>query len=234
MDSRSADLSAAARQKIEIAASQLVGRGGLTRADRDDLVAELTLDLLEHLARHDARRSAFSTFVQLVVEGKSKRILRDRCRDKHACLRNAVPLEAVAGSDDDGTELALAELLDADATAIALGLRRRTRHDTAVLRLDVPVVLARLPPDLRACCTHLMDGRSISELARARGLTRGAFRYHVLAPLGRAFRAAGYGHTRANPEKTAPPTANRGVRSEQDQQGPEESPTTQPPRRMSA
>ncbi len=226
MDIQSPGLTDHALKNIEITARRLIGKCGITRADLGDLVSELTLDLLRHLPLHDERRSGLSTYVQVVVTGKARRILRDRCRGKRTCLRDADSLDAPNGRDEDGDEVCLADMLDADETAIALGHRGRSRRDEDILRLDVTAVLSRLPLDLQQCCAGLMDGRSVSELARESGLSRGAFRARVLAPIRRAFRAAGYGDVRTGGAKTRRGSANRATRGEEDQWSPGAPPAT--------
>ncbi len=211
MDARGPELTEDAVTCIEVTARRLVGRCGLTRADLDDLVSELTLDLLEHLPRHDAQRSAFGTFARIVVDGKSKRILRDLSRRKRTDQRETESLDGPAGCDEDGREIPLSDTLDADEIDMALGRRRRSRHDEAVLRLDVTAVLSRLPRGLRDCCAGIMEGRSVSELARESGLSRATFRDRVVAPIRQAFRDAGYGNPPHERRKNTPESRQSGV-----------------------
>lgn len=197
MDIPTPDLSEHARKNIEIAARGLIGKCGLTRDDLGDIISELTLDLLTHLPRHDGRRSSSSTFVQVVVAGRSRRILRDLTRDKRILLRDAESLETVTCRDENGNEVTLADMLDGDEAAIALGHSSRSRREQELLRIDVTAVISQLPGSLQACCTDIMNGRSVSELARESGLSRTAFRGRVIDPIRRAFREAGYGDVRA-------------------------------------
>ena len=212
MDASRPRLTKDALNCIEVTARGLIGRCGLTRADLDDLISELTLDLIEHLPRHDARRSAFGTFVRVVVTGKSKRILRDLCRRKRTDEREAESLDAPAGTDEDGNEISLGDTLDADDTAILQGGRTRSRHEEAVLRLDVTAVLSRLPRGLQECCAGFMEGRSVSELARESGLSRSAFRDCVIAPLRQVFGDAGYGKVTHEPQKKSRNSRQLGAR----------------------
>jgi len=201
MDASHPQLTEDARNCIEVTARRLVRMCRLAPADLDDIVSELTIDLLDHLPRHDARRGALGTFVRTVVAGKAKRILRDLRRRKRVDGHDSDSLDAPADRDEDGNEVALGDTLDADEAAIAQGRHTRSRHEEAVLRLDITAVLSRLPGDLRQCCTGIMEGRTVSELARESGLPRGAFRHHVICPIRQAFRDAGFGAAGHGPRK---------------------------------
>lgn len=201
MDASHPQLTEDARNCIEVTARRLVRMCRLSPADLDDIVSELTIDLLDHLPRHDARRAALGTFVRTVVAGKAKRILRDLRRRKRRDGHDADSLDAAVERDEDGNEIALGDTLDADETAITLGQHRRSRHEEAILRLDITAVLSRLPGDLRECCTGIMDGSTVSDMARRSGLPRGAFRHHVICPIRQAFRDAGFGDAGHEPRK---------------------------------
>jgi hypothetical protein len=210
MDASRPQLTEDAHRTIEVTARGLIRKCNLTPADLGDIISELTLDLLEHLPLHDDRRSAFGTFARIVVAGKSKRILRDLLRHKRTDQRDTESLDAPAGCDEDGHEVVLGDTLDADETAIGLGYRRRSRHGEAILQLDVTAVLSRLPRDLQECCSCIMEGRSVSEMARERGISRAAFRDRVIAPIRQAFRDAGYGRSRHEPGEKSPDSRQLG------------------------
>lgn len=225
MDTWTTSVTEDARRSIEVAARGLIGKCGLTHADLDDLISELTLDLIEHLPRHDARRSAYGTFVRIVVAGKAKRILRERTRHKRMDL-HAESLDAPAGRDEDGDDLTLGDTLDADDVAIRLGRRNRSRHAETVLRLDVTAVISCLPLSLQDCCAGIMEGRSVSELARERGISRSTFRDRVIAPIRQAFRDAGYENFSTGGDKTRADSASWAFGGEKDQKSPDASSAT--------
>jgi len=192
MDANHPEFTEYARTNIEVTAQNMIGKSGLGPADLEDVISELTLDLLEHLPLYNARRGKLTTFIQLVVDGKSRRILRDRSRQKRRCHRDAESLDARHRNETDGETGTLQDLLGADEIDIHLGRRNRSRHDETILRMDVHAVVGRLPECLRTCCDGIMEGRSISDLARTEGIPRKTFYDRVIVPIRQAFREAGY------------------------------------------
>jgi DNA-directed RNA polymerase specialized sigma24 family protein len=192
MDANHPQFTEYARTNIEVTARNMIGKCGLGPADLEDVVSELTLDLLQHLPLYNSRRGKLTTFIQVVVDGKSKRILRDRSRQKRTFRRDAESLDARHHEGDDGETGTLMDLLNADDIDIRLGHRSRSRHDETVLRMDVHTVIHRLPDCLRTCCDGIMEGRSISDLARSEGIPRKTFYDRVVVPIRQAFREAGY------------------------------------------
>ena len=63
MDTRNPGLSDYVRKSIDIAARKLIGKGGFTHDDLDDIRAEITLYTLRQLPRHDERKARLKTFV---------------------------------------------------------------------------------------------------------------------------------------------------------------------------
>lgn len=193
MDTRNSGLSDYARKSIDIAARRLIGKGGFTHDDLDDIRSEITLYTLRQLPRHDARKARLKTFISMVVTDGSKHVIRDHFAEKRQHQRASSSLDAQVGQDEDGSDITLLHLLDADETDMLLGNRHRPRHEETMLRIDVTSVVSGLPEELQACCTEIMNGRSISEIARESGLPRSTFRDRVVTPIRTAFQAAGLG-----------------------------------------
>jgi DNA-directed RNA polymerase specialized sigma24 family protein len=191
MDTRFPEFPEYAHTSIEIAARGLVGKGGFTAEDFEDIRSRIKLHTLRHLRRHDPRKAKLSTFVSMVVTDAANHMLRDQFAAKRQHRRAAASLDAPVGQSDEGEDLTMADVLGADEAATGLGYRNRSRHDEAVLRLDVSAVLSQLPDELRECCKAIMDGRTPTEIARKRGIPRRTFRDRVLAPIRRAFKEAG-------------------------------------------
>ena len=191
MDTRSPELPDYAHTSIEIAARSLIGKGGFTPDDFDDIRSEITVHTLRQLPRFEAGKASLRTFINLVVRDGRAGLLRRRFAKKRWCRMGTASLEGDVGLDEDGVKVPLMGLLDADEAAANMGYRQRSRHEEAMLRLDVSAVVSQLPDDLRACCAAIMDGRTPTDVARERGIPHSTFRRRFIAPIRRAFEEAG-------------------------------------------
>jgi DNA-directed RNA polymerase specialized sigma24 family protein len=193
MDTRNPGLSDYVRKSIDIAARKLIGKGGFTHDDLDDIRSEITLYTLRQLPRHDERQARLKTFVTMVVTDGAKHVIRDHLTEKRQEQRATASLDAAVTQDEDGTDITLLHLVGADETDILLGYRHQPRHEREMLRFEVASVVSGLPEELQACCAEIMNGRSFSEIARNSGLPRSTFRDRVITPLRSAFETAGLG-----------------------------------------
>jgi RNA polymerase sigma-70 factor, ECF subfamily len=135
----------------------LVRRGGLQRADRDDVEQELALDLLQRLPRFDAARASRRTFASRVVAHRAAEMLAGCWSAKASMRRAALPL-------------------DGDDVHAPVGIGHDDqRHD---LRIDVAAALATLSAEHQAVCAALTRG-SEREAARRIGVPRRTLRDRV-------------------------------------------------------
>jgi RNA polymerase sigma-70 factor (ECF subfamily) len=144
-------------------ARRLIGRAGLTAADRADIRQDLTVALIEALPAFDPARSPLAAFACLVVGRAGSNILRHRRAAKRS------PPGGAAGPSTD-----------------AAGADRRADGDArlADLRADVTAVLAALPAADRDLATALMTD-TVSGVARARGVPRARVRDQAAGLRGR-------------------------------------------------
>lgn len=180
-----------AARTVRCTARWMVGRGGFTREDVEDLEQELMTDLLQRLTRFDPARAGRQTFIARVVENHAAKLLAARNTTRRAWTRDAVPLddepERNGGDRDRRCRAPLADDADRRAGATA----RRNPFEQVDLRVDVEVVVAGLPPALRAIGERLRT-ESLSDVARSLGVPRTTL-YHHVALLRRRFTDAGYG-----------------------------------------
>ena len=155
---------------IRCKARQLVGKAGFTWDDVEDLVQEMTLDLLSRLPKFDPDKAAHTTFVARVIERKISKLFRDRRREKRDYRRESDSLNDPV-KDGGGETIERAYTMDQDAVDIRMGRRDRTREDEAMLCLDVSLVLSGLPDDLRPVAEELMK-KTITEAAKSLGMPR--------------------------------------------------------------
>ena len=111
---------------------------------------------------------------------------------EYLCKRHGTDADlrwAIAGRNGDKLEAVKERIGDA-AKGLPVVIAD-SLDDDAMLRLDISAVISQLPAEQRERCLAIMAGRTPSELARERGMPRGTFRDHVIAPIRRAFEAAG-------------------------------------------
>lgn len=140
-----------ARVLIRRKARKLAGCRLFPEMDLDDLVQELTYQLLRALARYDPARPA-GPFVATVVGRAAAQLVRERLAAKRAAGA-PVPIGSDPGMVDPPDPGAAG---DAD------------------LRIDVAEALAELPDGLRAVAELLLT-RTVAEAARERGVPRSSF-----------------------------------------------------------
>jgi RNA polymerase sigma factor (sigma-70 family) len=125
-------------------ARSLVGRAGLRHQDRDDLVQELTLQVLARRDQYEPSRGTWPGFVKRLVERLGNNLVRDR----------------LAAKRYGGPHRPLGEPIPAP---------HDPRADSRAL--DVAEALGTLPPDLRVVAELLMT-RAVTEVAEVLGVAR--------------------------------------------------------------
>jgi len=191
MDTAHSYLADYTRRSIDIAARALMRTGVFSLQDLDDVRADITLYTLRQLPRHDGGKAKPKTFISMVVTDGSKHVIRDHFTEKRQDQRATASLDEVVAQHAEGEDITLLHLLDADEIDFLLGRRDRPWVEREMLRIDVASVVSGLPEELQACCTEIMNGRSISEIARESGLPRSTFRDRILNPLRSALETAG-------------------------------------------
>jgi len=151
-------------------AFQLLGRGGLRRDDEPDLEQDLTVHVLEQLAKFDPARGKLGAFVSRVVEHKAADILDARRAARRDYRLNVRSLHETVETPE-GEETSLEDLLHEDAVRSQHGLSGLSPQDQAELRVDLQRALARLSPEQQDLCRRLLTA-TVSEIAAALGIPR--------------------------------------------------------------
>lgn len=175
---------------IKRKAKQLVGRVGLTIADREDLEQEMLLDLLHRLPKYDPDRAQRNTFIARVVEHKVANIIEARkagMRDYRRCRCSLNDQR----EDKDGNCLERMESIDQEDYMNRTGRLSRSVADTGRLTIDVHKFMDRLPPDLRELCVRLATD-TVMEISHETGVPRGTI-YESIKKLRSIFKDAGLG-----------------------------------------
>jgi len=164
------ELSEYAAETIRHKARQLVGKAGFTWDDIEDIEQEMTTDLLSRLPKFDPDKAAHTTFVARVIERKISKLIRHRKQEMRDYRRESCSLNDLI-EDADGDTIERAYTVDQDEADIRTGRRHRTREEEAQLRIDVSLVLSKLPDDLRPVAERLMT-ETFTEASESLGIPR--------------------------------------------------------------
>jgi RNA polymerase sigma-70 factor (ECF subfamily) len=159
-----------AAELIRHKARQLVGKAGFSWTDIEDMEQEMTLDLLSRMSNFDPDKATYNTFAARIVEHKISKLFRHRKREIRDYRREACSLDDPI-EDPEGKTIRRAHTIGQDEADIRLGRRTRAHEEEAQLRIDVSLVLARLPDDLREVAERLKV-ETISKAARSLGIPR--------------------------------------------------------------
>jgi RNA polymerase sigma factor (sigma-70 family) len=149
---------------IRRTAQALVDDGFYPPGDLDDLVQELTLALFENQDDFDPQRGRWSTFVKQVVRSRATSLTR---KPEARRRREGTTFESLSTpiTDEDGLPTELGYTIREDQDLTNFGEAYRSDEDAVDLAHDLPVAIAKLPPDLRKICEALKT-TTVSELAR--------------------------------------------------------------------
>ena len=158
-----------AEDLIHHKARQLVGTAGFTRDDVEDLEQEMRLGLLERLPKFDPSKATYNTFVSRLIERKISNLIRHRMREIRDFRCEEGSIHDVVECGDEKVERI--ETVTQDEQDFRLGKHMRSEEERRDLKLDIPLVLSKLPPDLRKLA-ELLQTLSITEAAHDLGIAR--------------------------------------------------------------
>ena len=167
-------------------ARQMVGKAGFTVDDIEDIEQEMRLDLLQRLVKFDPSKAKYNTFVSRLIDRRISDMIRGSKQDirDYRCQESSLHDIVEPGEEDKDVEHI--ETVSRDEQDHRSGRRIRSERDRLDLRIDIPVVLAELPPDLRKLA-ELLQTVSISKTAKAFGVSRSTLYKSYLPPLRKAF-----------------------------------------------
>lgn len=163
----------AARGLARAKANMVIGQGGLTREDREDIEAQLLLTLCRRARRFDGGRSSVNTFTSRVMDREVASILRYRLAGRRLHLGRP-------------------ELCDG-ATLDQLNVAAPSTIERQNFWLDVGKVMRTLPATLRETVLALRCG-SPTEASETLGTAKSVV-YERIAQIRQVFLAAGIGPT---------------------------------------
>jgi len=186
---RHRDLDRYTSDLIRIKARRLIGNYGFTRDDLEDVVQDITLDVLERLPKYDASRASLRTFIDRITTHKIANIIRDRRRLKrdYSCIAWSLDEEV---RTDDGHAARRGDGISQDDCEREMGTASRPAIERIDLCMDIARVFNGLPPNLQLIAVLLME-TSKSETAEVLGVPRGTFYGRELTQLRAMFKDKG-------------------------------------------
>lgn len=151
-------LTAEVKKHIQSVAHLMTGSFGPFTSDTDDVIQELTLQIIKAFPAYDPDRCAYYTFAQSVIRHAKGNIHRMR---KNKRLTVTESLDVAVCEDGETAAERIADERD------ALGLD--------LLVFDVREILSQLSPDERLVCELIMDGCTTREIPKRLGVSRSRF-----------------------------------------------------------
>lgn len=191
-DSKQPGLDGYARNVIRHAARKLIGRCGFAADDYEDLMQELTLDLLIRLPNFDPSKATQNTFVAQTVARMVSKLVRHRHTQKRDYRREAWSLDEPL-TNGDGDAAPRGETVSQDEVDLRTDKHGRPTEERLDLRLDLSLALAGLPPELQRLAEKLQT-TSAADAAREMGIPRSTLYAKGIARIRTAFEKQGLTH----------------------------------------
>lgn len=186
------DIGEYAEKVIRIRARQLIGKGGFSETDFEDLGQDMKFDLWQRLSKFDPSKAPLSkaplkAFIDRVVRHKVASIIEGRRAQRRDCRRQCSLNDTLQNAGSEPTERG--DTVDQDQVYRRTGPPSHSIEDLCDLAVDVDAVLSRLPPRLRDLCRRLR-ARSPTEVSQETAIPRGSL-YQAIEELRRRFEDAG-------------------------------------------
>ena len=163
-----------ALRSIHIAVNAFIRKFNLPKGDRDDLIQDVALHLIQKVESFDPTVGAWSTFVKCVIRSKLAPIRRASKTRKNRKFAKAVSLNEKT-RDQDGRTAELGSLFEEESTISKKIRKFRSAQSYCELKLDLHIVVRTLKPEWRAICEQILSSRNITEtsekLQQARATT---------------------------------------------------------------
>ena len=150
------EIPASVMDHIYYVADTMIGKSNLVEADRCDLIQEMSIAVCRAKTLLDAngKSATGSAYLNKAVDLTAKNIYRQRIR-KHndtPCL----PIEDCLRDEKKEKSAVITPMID--------------DSDKKILYMDIRVVVASLPDDLRRICELIMDGHTFEQIGEILGI----------------------------------------------------------------
>jgi RNA polymerase sigma factor (sigma-70 family) len=166
----------ATHQSIKAAASVFLRRSHSQRLnmDRDDLIQELTLHVIQKSHAYDPALGAWATFVNCIVKRKLSLIRRS-----FKSQRNRINVEATSLDEgkrsNSGTTLDYLNALEQASSPRKKSEEFRSETEIWERRVDVETVVQKLEPQQQIFCRQLIEHQTSVESCRSLGVSRSTY-----------------------------------------------------------
>ena len=146
---------------IRAKAQELVGKGGFTESDVEDIEQELRLQLLKRLPQFDPEKGEKKAFIRWLIDVRATSLLRRRMAEKRDSRRESFSLNEIA-VDPEGHPAERSSFLEGN-----VGPNDEQRD----LSIDLAKALEQLPPGLHTLWHERMVSTP-TEIAEKYGVHR--------------------------------------------------------------
>ena len=158
-------------RSIQLAVDAHIRRHHLPKSDRDDLVQEVALHLIQQSSGFNPLVGAWSTYVKCVVKSKLASLRRAARSARHGRHGNTKSLNQKA-RDLDGRASEFGDLVPEGASPACKSRQLRPATRLSDMNCDVNSVVRTLAPELRILCETLMEEPNISEASLSLEVSR--------------------------------------------------------------
>jgi len=150
---------AVCERAVRCTASRLFGRYGYREQDREDIVQDLALSLLQRISDFDSSRSSWRTFVERCVEKAAASLVRHRMAQcRHPGRAAGIDPTAIAHDGSHATEDA-DPITEEDPESTGVTYLADPHGDADIrqvgMAMDLEAVMARMTPFQREVCVCL-------------------------------------------------------------------------------
>lgn len=153
-----------ALRSIQVAVNAFIRKYNLPKSDREDLVQEVSLHLIQQAQNFNPSVGAWSTYVKCVVRSKLASIRRATRTKKYRKQSKTVSLNQKT-RDQDGRTAEMGDLFEEGASTSRKFRKIRTAQSLVELRTDIHIVVGKMKPEFGSICREMLANRSVGEAA---------------------------------------------------------------------
>lgn len=175
------------KRLIRSRAYWLLKTGLFPRYMLDDITQSLSIVIYQASTTFDESKGNFHTYVNHILMNRAKNMIDVEVRKKAACSVEILNLDEEINED----QVTLGDLISDKSVAALLGKCTRSPYELYELRCLIRQAMDNMPEEYANICQAILDGETISSLARHFGITRSWFREKYFLPIRKSFLEVG-------------------------------------------